>query len=476
MQTGAAYVRVSTEEQLEFSPDSQIKKIREYAAGHNILLPDEFIFLDEGISGRTARKRPEFMKMIGLAKTTPKPFDVILLWKFSRFARNRQDSILYKSMLRKECGIDVVSITEQLSDDPTAILIEALLEAMDEYYSINLGQEVKRGMNEKFSRGGVVSVPPFGYCMGEKNFEIEEEKAVLVRMIYEDFLNGMPYRRIAVKLNNMGIQTNRGNAFDNRTVEYILSNPAYIGKQRRNLNGPDPADRFHRGGDVAIVEAAHKPILEEHTFTAAQKRIGDMKKIQPKYTRCDAAEFMLRGLVRCSGCGSTLTQAVKGKSLQCNKYARGQCKDSHSIRIEKLNTAVLAVMEKDFGKLELEITISGDTAHGTVTATGTILKKELQRLKRIETAYESGTDSLEEYKHKKKNISAQIKELQKKADEEKHKRKQRMQTVHLPMIELFKLLQSPEYSEGDKNELLRFFIRNIIFYSKERAIQIEYYV
>ena len=105
------------------------------------------VFLDQGISGRSADKRPSFMKMIGLAKQTPRPFDLILVWKFyCAFARSRQDSILYKSMLRKECGIDVVSITEQLSGDPTSILVEALLEAMDEYYSINLSQEVRRGM------------------------------------------------------------------------------------------------------------------------------------------------------------------------------------------------------------------------------------------------------------------------------------------------------------------------------------------
>ena len=121
MKTGAAYIRVSTEDQIEYSPDSQLKKIQEYAHSHQILLPKHLIFQDEGISGRSARKRPAFMKMIGMAKQTPRPFDVILVWKFSRFARSRQDSILYKSMLRKDCGINVISITEQLSDDPTAI-------------------------------------------------------------------------------------------------------------------------------------------------------------------------------------------------------------------------------------------------------------------------------------------------------------------------------------------------------------------
>lgn len=154
MKIGAAYIRVSTDMQLELSPESQLKAIRDYAKKNDIILSNEFIFRDEGISGRKAEKRPDFMRMIAVAKSKPKPFDVILIWKFSRFARNREDSIVYKSMLRKQCGIDVISISEQLSEDKTSILIEALLEAMDEYYSINLAEEVKRGMTEKARRVG----------------------------------------------------------------------------------------------------------------------------------------------------------------------------------------------------------------------------------------------------------------------------------------------------------------------------------
>lgn len=108
--TGAAYIRVSTEDQLEFSPDSQLKKIREYAGQHQITIPDDQIYVDEGISGRSAQKRPAFQQMIASARRRPAPFQVILVWKYSRFARNRQDSILYKSMLRKECGVEVVSV------------------------------------------------------------------------------------------------------------------------------------------------------------------------------------------------------------------------------------------------------------------------------------------------------------------------------------------------------------------------------
>lgn len=259
----AAYIRVSTEDQLEFSPDSQLKRIQEYVKHHNFSLPENLIFIDEGISGRHAKNRPEFMRMIGMAKQKPRPFDIILVWKYSRFSRNRQESIFYKSMLRKECGIDVISVSEQLSDDPTSILIEALLEAMDEYYSINLAQEVKRGMQEKFSRGGVVSIPPFGYKMGEKDFEIDEQQAYYVKMMYESFLCGDSCKKIAKRLNEFGVTTKRGNLFETRGVEYILSNPVYTGKFRRNGS--------------CIVQGHHEPIIDEITYQKVQERLLKLK-------------------------------------------------------------------------------------------------------------------------------------------------------------------------------------------------------
>ena len=149
MKIAAAYIRVSTDDQIEYSPDSQIRAIHNYAEKNGYYLPEQYIFMDEGISGRTVGKREGFKQMIALAKSKPKPFESILVWKYSRFARNREDSVVYKSMLRKQCGIDVVSISESTGDDKMSILFEAMIEAMDEYYSINLSEEVKRGMTER---------------------------------------------------------------------------------------------------------------------------------------------------------------------------------------------------------------------------------------------------------------------------------------------------------------------------------------
>ena len=269
----AAYIRVSTDDQIEFSPASQLSHIRTYAEHHNLLLPDCHIYVDEGISGRTAAKRPAFLKMIAAARETPRPFDVILVWKYSRFARSRQDSIFYKSLLRRECGIEVISITEPLSDDPTSILMEALLEAMDEYYSVNLGQEVRRGMQEKFKRGGVVSIPPFGYQVVDGHFVPDQVQAPYVSMIYQQFLAGSTCPEIARFLNDSGIRTSRGNPFDGRAVRYILTNPFYIGILRRQAHPTAAHDHFYQNTAMDYAQGTHVPLFSPALFDQVQQKL-----------------------------------------------------------------------------------------------------------------------------------------------------------------------------------------------------------
>ena len=159
-QEAACYIRVSTEDQTEYSPEAQRRALEHYARQHQLTISPEHVYIDAGISGRRAETRPAFMAMIAAAKKRPPPFSVILVHKFDRFARNREDSIVYKSMLRRQCGVQVVSITEHLEDDKMSLILEAMLEAMAEYYSINLGDEVRKGMREKARRGELQTAPP----------------------------------------------------------------------------------------------------------------------------------------------------------------------------------------------------------------------------------------------------------------------------------------------------------------------------
>ncbi len=466
MKIGAAYIRVSTEDQIEFSPDSQLKKIKEYAKQNEIILPEKFVFIDEAISGKNAKTRPEFMKMIKISKSKPKPFDVILVWKFSRFARNRQDSIVYKSILRKECKIDVVSITEQLPSEPTSILIEALLEAMDEYYSVNLAEEVKRGMNEKFSRGGVVNIAPFGYEIAQSRFKPENFESKIVKMIFEDFKNGLSAKEIAIKLNDMKILTKRGNKFESRTVKYILLNPFYTGKMRRNLNqNNNKKDRFKTSNDFLVINGKHEAIIDEKTFETVKKMLLNSKADKRKHY--DKSSFIFSGIIFCSNCGSALLEAVKGKSLQCFKYAKGKCSESHGVSFFKIKSALKKALEFEFSKEILNISV--DKSSGDILKT--LLKKENSKLEKISSAYENGADSLQEYKIKKTQILSRIKNF-----EEQMLAFEKIfnSEIKMKFESVIFALFGDILSESEKNKMLKSFIEKIIFNRKAGTIQIYY--
>ena len=475
MKTAAAYIRVSTEDQVEFSPDSQLKAIRKYAKEHDLILPEEYIFADEGISGRKADKRPEFQRMIGTAKLKPKPFDVILLWKFSRFARNREDSIVYKSMLRKQCGIEVISISEQLSEDKTSILIEALIEAMDEYYSLNLAEEVRRGMSEKFSRGGVVSQPPFGYRMQDGIFFPDETAAPIVQMIFEDYLTGVPVRQIARKLNEMGVTSRHGNPFENRTVEYILTNPVYIGKLRRSQTS-DRSDRFHEQDQC--VDGQHQPIIDTAMFEEVQAKRADTKKMYKKYARRDQpVQFMLKGLVRCDHCGATLVMSSTGKYLQCHNYGRGKCKVSHAISVPKINQIVLDQMREDLSDPEFATRVKKQNApKSAVSPIPALIEKEEQKLIRIREAFETGIDTLDEYRQNKQRIADRIAALQEQLAASSNPQPVDTDAFIGKVKTSIATLADPSASEIIKNLILHTIIEQIIFMKPSGRIEIVYHL
>ncbi len=483
MKLGAAYIRVSTDMQVELSPDSQLKMIKQYAASNDIVISNEFIFADDGISGRSAEKRPQFMKMIALAKTKPKPFDVILVWKFSRFARNREDSIVYKSMLRKECGIEVLSVSEPVGEDKTSILIEALLEAMDEYYSINLAEEVRRGMSEKASRGGVVNSPPFGYDMKDKNYVVNPNEAPIVKMIFEKYLNGYGTRKIATELNDLGITTKRGNKFDNRNIEYILTNKAYVGKLRWNAFGKSTkSHRYIETEGVIISDGHYEPIIESKIFEQVQKKYAETKAKFPKNYNQRSTEYFFRGLVRCSSCGGTLTQSAAHTSLQCHNYARGQCKVSHCISINRLKQAVFEGLQEDakakFSTLNIVSAVDVSDKAAEKKAIQEKIKKEKQKLDRIKAAYEDGIDTLEEYRNNKSMILSSISELEKKLEGFKSKRKSKsnIKDFQKKLLYVAETIAAPDISAEKFNSELREVVDKIVFDRAKSSIEIFYRV
>lgn len=469
----AAYIRVSTEDQAEYSPDSQLAHIKDYAKHNGMILLPEHIYVDEGISGRNTRKREAFNRMIGVAKSKEKPFDIILVWKFSRFARNREDSIVYKSMLRKQCGIDVVSISESLGDDKTSILIEALIEAMDEYYSINLAEEVKRGMTEKASRGEIVSVAPFGYRIENGTF-VPDDNAQFVVGIFKDFLAGMGYRQLATKYTALGARTRFGNVLDNRFIEYLLNNPAYVGKIRWSTDGQGASKRKYHNPNTILADGNHEPLIDSAVFEATQKRIADLKTRYGKYQRIEQpAEYMLKGLVRCHNCGSTLTYQKANRGLQCHSYSRGTCNISHFIAMDKIESAVIEYLQSVIESKTFQISVSGQPVQ-TKNDITPLIRREEQKLKRAKLAYTEGIDTLEEYRETKAAIETRIAAL--KAQEEKKPAPINEAAYRGKIQDVIEVLRDPSQNPQIKNAALRSIISKIVLYKPENRIEVYFHV
>jgi DNA invertase Pin-like site-specific DNA recombinase len=480
MRTAAAYLRVSDERQDEFSPDSQLKLIRDYCARNDIDLPDELVFYDDGISAKSVKKRKQFNDMIALAKQKNPPFTVILVWKFSRFARNQEESIVYKSMLKKN-GVDVISISEPIQDNPFGGLIERIIEWMDEYYLIRLSDEVRRGMTERATRGLPNTYAPFGYKMKDGEYYPDEESAKWVKQIFEWYVNGHTKRQIALQLRNMDIKNQNGNYHDLRNIDYILNNPVYLGYVRWNPHNRTSSKRKFGDSTDIVVKSTHEPLIDEQTWNTAQELLKMEKKRFPYKSKSEFQKNMywLRGLVKCSNCGATLIFSQAGtKSLQCGGYSRGKCNVSHNIKMESIERIVVDQIRADVQSLNftLKPEIKKEPQNGPTIDYEKMIGNERTKLQRAKLAYQDGIDSLEEYRETKNKIEARIAEL----ESEQQKSLQKSAGISLTeyaesITELTELLESPVVPVELKNEALRTAVEKIIFYRSTKAVKIFYH-
>ena len=183
---GVIYARYSSDSQREESIDGQLRECYAFAEKQGISIMDTYI--DRALSAKTDN-RPAFQQMI--KDSAKQKFDLIIVWKLDRFARNRYDSARYKNTLKKN-NVKVVSATENISDGSEGILLESVLEGMAEYYSADLSEKVTRGMTEnalkcKFNGGTV----PIGYVINkEQFFEVDPVKAPYVVEAFEAYANG----------------------------------------------------------------------------------------------------------------------------------------------------------------------------------------------------------------------------------------------------------------------------------------------
>ena len=224
MKKAVFYGRYSSSNQTEQSIEGQLHVCEKYAAENGITIVKQYI--DRALSG-TTDKRPQFLQMI--ADSRHGGFEMVLVYKLDRFARNRYDSALHKKKLRDN-GVRVVSATEPLSDTPEGIILEGMLESIDEYFSAELSRKVTRGLHESIQKGYYISTStPLGYKIVDRRLELDPETLPIIRRIFAEYADGKPVNRIATELNAEGLTVN-GRAFKPDTMHRWLCNELFIGR------------------------------------------------------------------------------------------------------------------------------------------------------------------------------------------------------------------------------------------------------
>ena len=223
LKTAVIYARYSSDNQTEQSIEGQLRVCNEYAEREKIIIVDTYI--DRAMTG-TNDHRPDFQRMI--KDSAKRKWDYVLVYKLDRFSRNKYESSNYKHILKNN-GVKVLSACEQIPETPEGIILESMLEGMNQYFSAELSQKVKRGMRETrlkghFQGGSLL----YGYKLIDKKIYIDEEKAEIVRFMFEQYANGVEVKHIRKQLDERGV-THKGKPFAQATLYRMLRNEKYIG-------------------------------------------------------------------------------------------------------------------------------------------------------------------------------------------------------------------------------------------------------
>ncbi|HLZ01749.1 MAG TPA: recombinase family protein [Bradyrhizobium sp.] len=359
----ALYLRVSTGRQAD--SDLSIPDQRRQAKGYCASRGWETVadYVEPGASA-TDDRRPEFQRMIDAATAKPPAFDVILVHSFSRFFRDQFQLEFYVRRLAKN-GVRLVSITQELGDDPMSNMIRQIMALFDEYQSKENAKHTLRAMKENARQGfWNGALPPIGYRVVEaaeqrghrtkKTLEIDPIQAETVRLIFRLAREGsgssgpMGVKSIAKHLNESGIRTRDGGRWGVDAVHKVLTRTTYIGRHRFNTKYWKTRQRKP---EAEVVEMVTPPIIDAAEFEAVQMLL---KARSPAMSapRVVSGPTLLTGICFCAACGGAMTLRT-GKSGRyryytcCTKARQGEtgCK-GRTVPMEKLDSVVAEHIEQ----------------------------------------------------------------------------------------------------------------------------------
>lgn len=480
MRIGAIYIRVSTDDQTEFSPEAQKQKDLAFAKKNGIIVPPEYIIYDDGISGKNVKNRPGFQNLIALAKSEEHPIDVILVWKFSRFARNQEESIVYKNLLKKS-NVDVVSVSEPIPEGPIGELVERIFEWMDEYYSINLAEEVLRGMTQRAKTGQYNSAPPLGYKMINREVVVVPEQAEIVEKIFDMYVNErMSFFDIAKKLNMLGLKTKRGGKFQNRTVAYILRNQFYNIKNVWNTKDHTTRQAKDKS-EWVVTDGNWERIIPEELFEKAQK-IDRMTTRKVRKRPTSTYKHWLSGMLVCPTCGGRLVKSYYNPktgfvNFRCTQYNHAACSNGSTVNASDVTDGILEEFNRILSTKEVEFTINTSVNSQSEKA---LLVKELNKMEakeaRIKEAYRDGIDTLDEYKENKKILIKQkqdlINQINNISEDPEVKKEQLLKSIHSALD----VISAPNSTDTQKHEALASVVDKIVVDKKKDTMLMYFYI
>ena len=286
------YARFSSSNQTEQSIEGQVRVCKEFCERKGFRIVETYV--DRATSAsKDIEKRTDFLRMI--ADSSKGDFEAVIVYKLDRFARSRYDSATYKYKLKKN-GVQLISATENISDDPEGIILESVLEGMAEFYSAELSQKINRGLRETaYKHNSIGGHPPLGYKTVDHKIVINEDEAFMVREAFEMYAEGHSVADICRTFNAKGYRTSKGAKFGKSSFTKIFRNEKYIGVYR-----------FHdyRAEDVI------PPIVDKDLFYRVQARAGAIKQA-PARNKAKVI-YLLSGKLFCGHCGSSMTGNSNG--------------------------------------------------------------------------------------------------------------------------------------------------------------------
>lgn len=333
-QTAVLYCRYSSHNQRDVSIDQQIKACEAYAEREGIAVVK--VYADRAMTG-TNDRRPQFQRMISEAPALG--IQYIIVYSLDRFARDRYDSAVYKRQLKQQ-GIRVLSATENISDDPSGVLLESMLEGLAEYYSVELSRKIRRGLDDNAAQGLVNGPQPYGYRSKNGKIEIDSDQAAVVKEVYRRTLAGETRADIVADLNARRIPTRLGKTWKRTSLEPMLKNERYAG--------------VYIYGSTRV-EGAMPQIIDRDTFDAVQAILAKQANPNaPKRRKTDGGVYLLTGRVFCGHCGSPMV-GLSGKSRDgtlhhyyvCKGHRYARTCDKKAIRRDTLERDVAMAIRQN---------------------------------------------------------------------------------------------------------------------------------